>query len=483
MKSFWLVAVIVVVSSCAFGQSGRVGSIPGARTSVAFAPDPAVPATGFGSVAADFNGDGKIDIATTNAKAGGLTIRLGKGDGTFLPAVTYRAGYYYNAVVVGDFNGDGKLDVAASLPFLCGGCGGYGSYLLQVFLGAGDGSFKVLVPKTVFYGEPLAVGDFNGDGKLDVLVGNTDYYGEDWFVSVALGNGDGTFTKGAYLGDAIWFTTPAVGDVNGDGKLDVVLPALDGTEGNLITYVFMGNGDGSFQTPATYSSSQNLATRAVVADFNGDGKLDIATDAVQVLMNNGDGTFTDAGVDVRGIAGNGTFGGIVAGDFNDDGKVDFAASVSVNAAPGGNVFLSNGDGTFKIVDVPAAGILQAANFNNDGKLDLLTSGGVFLQTPASLLPPFLGFGEIPVNTQTSAQTLTLTNVGNVSMKINNVQLTGTGASQYRQSNNCGTALGAGKTCQIQVVFAPTVPGTANAAVSVSVPGAPASVSTLLGSAR
>lgn len=481
MKSLFLTAVVVVVASCALaGQSRHAAYVPAARSSVAFAPDPAASVTGVATVAADFNGDGKMDIATTNSKNGGLSIRLGKGDGTFLPSVTYRGGYHYNAILAGDFNGDGKLDVAASLPFLCGGCGGFPSYLLQVFLGAGDGSFKVVVPKTVFYGEPLAAGDFNGDGKLDVLVGNTDYYGEVWDVSVALGNGDGTFTKGAFLGDAVWFTTPALGDLNGDGKVDVVLPALDGTEGNLITYVFLGNGDGSFQAPTSYPSVQNLATRAVLGDFNGDGKLDIATDAVQVLLNNGDGTFTDANVNVRGIANNGGFGGIAAGDFNGDGKADFVASVVVNSAPGAEAFLSNGDGTFKTVDVAGTGILQAANFNDDGKLDLLTSGGVFLQTPASLLPPVLGFGDIPVGTQSSSQILTLTNVGNVAMKINSLQLTGTGASQYSQANNCGTTLGSGKSCQIQVVFAPTVPGNANAAVSVSVPGAPASVSTLLG---
>jgi hypothetical protein len=473
-----IMLLVVIVCAAALAQTKTAPRIP--TSSVAMAPAPSVPATGHATVAADFNGDGKIDIATTGTKNGGVTIRLGKGDGTFLPAVTYRPGYYYDAIVAGDFNGDGKTDLAVSLPFLCGGCGGYPSFLLQVFLGAGDGSFTVVAPKHPFYGLPLAVGDFNRDGKLDVIVTNTDYYGEDWIPSIALGNGDGTFSQGASLWDTYLATFPAVGDLNGDGKLDIAMPALDGTQGNSISYVYLGNGDGTFQS-AVYSGTAYWGITAALGDFNGDGKLDIATDGIQVLLNNGDGTFTnDASVNVRGLAGTSIVGGVAVGDFNGDGKIDFAAGAPVGGYSGAFVFLSNGDGTFKQVTVDGTAVLQAAEFNNDGRLDLLTGAGLFLQTQASLLPSVLTFGDIPVNTQSQPQTLTLTNVGNVPMTIKSLQLTGTGAAQYSQTNNCGSTLAAGRGCQIQVVFAPTATGTFNASLSVTVPGAPASTATTIG---
>jgi hypothetical protein len=479
MKTLGLIFLSILFACAVAGaQTKTVPRTP--TSSVAFAPDPAVAATGFYTIAADFNGDGKMDIATTGAKNGGVTIRLGKGDGTFLPAVTYRPGYFYDGIVAGDFNGDGKIDLAVSLPFLCGGCGGFPRYLLQVFVGAGDGSFTVVVPKQHYYGLPLAVGDFNGDGKLDVLVTNTDYYGDSWVPSIALGNGDGTFTNGASLVDTYWPTFPAVGDLNGDGKLDIVVPALDGTEGNGITYVYTGNGDGTFQS-SVYPGTATWGITAALGDFNGDGKPDIATDAIQVLLNNGDGTFTnDANVSVRGLAGTSPAGRVVVGDFNGDGKIDIAAGAFVDGSSVGVVFLSNGDGTFNQATVDGPVLLQAAEFNHDGRLDLLTGAGLFLQTQASLLPSFLNFGDVPVRTQSTAQTATLTNVGNLRMTITSLQLTGTGAGQYSQTNNCGSTLASGKSCQIQVIFAPTATGIANASLSVTVPGAPPSIATLFG---
>jgi len=474
MKTFDLIALFIF-SACAVAAA-QSHSVPGTpTTSVAMALDPAVAAPGYATVSADFNGDGKMDLATTNGKSGGLTIRLGNGDGTFLPSVTYRPGYYYNAIVAGDFNGDGKIDLAVSLPTLCGGCGGFPSYQLQVFLGAGDGTFTNVHRQYPFYGLPLAAGDFNGDGKLDLIVTTTDYYGEDWYAQIVLGKGDGTFEKGAELVDTFWPTHPAVGDLNGDGKLDIALPALNEIEGLAITYIFLGNGDGTFSTPTSYAGTNFYGYAAALGDFNGDGKLDIATDAVQVLLNNGDGTFTnDASVNVRGWSG-----GVVTGDFNGDGKIDFATENEIASFPESNlILLGNGDGTFQTVTVEGGSqVLQAVDFNRDGKLDLLTASGIFLQTPAALSTAYMNFNEVAINAHSAPQTVTLTNVGNTLMTIKSLAITGTG---FSQTNTCSGVLAAGKSCQIRVVFFPTAIQDYNASISVTVPGAPPSTVALTG---
>jgi hypothetical protein len=443
--------------------------------------DPAVAASGQATVSADFNGDGILDLATTSGTNGGVTIRLGKGDGTFAAGATFHAGHFYNAIVAGDFNGDGNIDLAVSLPYLGVGAGGEPSYLLYVFLGAGNGSFTLKSPPKIFYGMPLAAGDFNGDGNLDLITTTTDYYGDSWMPAIALGNGDGTFRKGAILSDTYYLTYPAVADLNGDGKLDIVMPAFTAYPyGNSITSVYFGNGNGTFASPVSYTSPQEWATTAAVGDFRGNGRLDIVTDGIQVLWNNGDGTFTnDADVNV---AGSENVGGVAVGDFNGDGILDFAAGANSGQLPySAYIFLGDGNGKFQTVTVAGAEILQAADFTANGKLDLLTAGGIYLQTPASLLPAYLNFGDVPVNTKSALQTVTLTNVGNAVMNIKG--LTVTGSSSFTQTNTCGASLAAGQSCTIQAVFAPTAGGNLSAAISVTVPGAPPSTVTMVGYAE
>jgi hypothetical protein len=468
-------------TSFAQTSAAKTEPTPGAATtSVAMAPDPAVAAPGPATVAADFNGDGIMDLATTGSTGGGLTVRLGKGDGTFSSGTTFHAGRYYNAIVAGDFNGDGNIDLAVSEPYLCGGCGGYPSYVLYVYLGAGDGNFTLVTPNRPFYGLPLAAADFNGDGNLDLIVTGTSYDGTDWYPAIALGKGDGTFRLGASLGDTFYLTYPAVGDLNGDGKLDIAMPAFNYYQGNPITSVFMGNGDGTFATPVTYSSPQDWVSTAALADLSGDGRLDIITDGIQVLWNNGHGTFTnDANVNVEGSS---FVGGVAVGDFNGDGILDFAAGASPTALPYSDyIFLGDGNGKFQTVVVEGGEILQAADFTGNGKLDLLTAAGIYLQTPASLLPAYLNFGDITLNTKSAPQTVTLTNIGNTVMNI--TSLTVTGQSSYVQTNTCGSSLASGRSCQIKVVFAPVVGGNITGVIAVKVPGAPASTVTMVGYAE
>ncbi len=131
----------------------------------------------------DFNGDGKLDLATANYGSNNVSILLGNGDGTFQAAVNYGAGSYPISITVGDFNGDGKLDLATA---------NYGSNNISILLGKGDGTFQTAANYGVgSYPISIAVGNFNGDGKLDLAVANVSSNN----VSILTGAGDGTFSE------------------------------------------------------------------------------------------------------------------------------------------------------------------------------------------------------------------------------------------------------------------------------------------------
>jgi hypothetical protein len=267
------------------------------------------------------------------------------------------------AVATGDFNADGKLDLAVA---------NHQGNSVSILLGKGDGTFQSNVDyATGQFPYSVAVGDFNGDGKPDLAV--ADYYPGD-SISILLGNGDGTFQ-----GHVDYPTSPddpygtVVADFNGDGMLDLATTNMNGDA----VSVFLGNGNGTFQAHVDYPTHSNSGGRAIVAeDFNGDGKLDLATaddgsNTVSILLGNADGTFPST---VQYPAGNST-GGLAAADFNGDGKVDLAT-----ANENGNtisVLLGNGDGTFQGHVDYATGSgpfwVAAGDLNGDGVFDLVVS--------------------------------------------------------------------------------------------------------------
>jgi hypothetical protein len=348
-----------------------------------------------GTVAiADFNGDGKPDLVVGNSGSNDVSVLLGNGDGTFQNAVNYCSGASGRFMITADVNADGKPDVVAAtalaVAVLIGNGDGtlqapinYGSNLGgsvalgdfngdgipdfvpgndQTFLGNGDGTFHNLISGVE--GSLLIAGDFNNDGKLDVAVEQA--YG-DATIGVDFGNGDGTFRQGP----SQQIGTPGnlvTGDFNRDGNRDLAVAAFTNSSGSV--NVLLGNGDGTFQSPVDYNTDQGTIM-AVVADFNGDGILDLATpnqnsNDVSVLLGKGDGTFSPA---VNYPAG--TYAEcLAAGDFNGDGKLDL---VVCNLQSPMTFLQGNGDGTFqpgKPFGPTGCSPGVAADFNGDGKLDL-----------------------------------------------------------------------------------------------------------------
>ena len=227
----------------------------------------------------------------------------------------------------------------------------------------------------------VVVGDINKDGKMDMVVADD----ANNSVSIFLGNGDGTFQTRSDIA-VVGFPIDAVlADVNNDGNLDIILVDQYMSQ----VSVLLGNGDGTFKTHVDYATGKNPQVVAV-GDFNGDGKLDLAVvnfndNTVSILLGNGDGTFQPH---VDYATGNHPQG-VAVGDFNGDGKLDLA--VANNADNTVSILLGNGDGTFGThTDFATANVpnwVTVADFNGDGKLDIAAA------TSSSLVSILLGNGD------------------------------------------------------------------------------------------
>ncbi len=301
---------------------------------------------GPGSLASgDFNGDGRLDLATAN-DVGTLSVLLGNGDGTFAAPRTLVLASIGLSVMAGDFNGDGRLDLAAGTSF---GSPDTGESTLDLFLGNGDGTFgsrtSHVLPGGDYGREPYSVqaADFNGDGRLDAVTTNFDNT-----LTVLLGNGDGTlgapalFSAGA---GPMMTIAVAVADLNGDGKPDLAAADYNGYAGTVS--VLLGDGTGGFAAASTYMVGENPSSIAA-ADINGDGRRDLITTCsdgtVKVLLGNGNGTFQVA---MNYYAGGSPAGGapyaVAVGAFNGDALPDLVAVRTGTNAANFSVLLNDGN--------------------------------------------------------------------------------------------------------------------------------------------
>jgi hypothetical protein len=418
----------------------------------------------------DFNNDGKLDIVVGQDNPYQLIeVLLGNGDGTFQSPVSTQSPFSHQyAMLAADFNGDGRLDLAVS----------DGLSKTGIFLGRGDGTFT---PSGVFSSSIsgpsfMAAGDFNGDGKLDLYVGGSGRCGQYGLqFTIYLGNGDGTFLATSPVCIPAFDTaTPALGDFNGDGFLDLAVG--DGAEGYI--NIFLGNGDGTFQPPVGYQAGYGGVSLAA-ADMNGDGILDLATyspDGVAILLGKGDGTFVLAG-DVQLFEDyQDTHNDVKVGDFNGDSLPDVALFYQPFCFFW--LFLGNGDGTlqpplasgfgFQVVGGLGFGM---GDFNGDGRLDLVANdGALYLQRSVTASPAYFAFGNQTLGTTSPPQTVIFTNLNSSAVKINGIGITGTDSNDFSETNNCGMSVPARGSCQIKVTFTPQAVGYRTASLNIAYQG-------------
>ena len=427
---------------------------------------------------ADFNGDGNLDfaVAETNFPNGQVSVQFGNGDGTFqspmVSPLAIQAINNRNLMLAGDFNGDGKPDLMIMDDYGAG---------FQVLLGKGDGTFQTPVNTAVSNTTLFSLGDVNGDGKTDLVAAYGN--GPNTSLGVYLSNGDGTFTLGAVY-TVLYFDNFALADVDGDRKLDLVITSFATP-----LQVFLGNGNGTFKIPISGPTSY-AGGGVVVQDFNGDGKPDIAvgTDAgIALLAGNGDGTFQTPVYSACGsttCSGSGTAnlgysGRMVAGDFNGDGKLDLATYPPFDSTlSGAVVILGNGDGTFQNpLPFSATGTpddLLAGDFNSDGISDLAIPNQAVYGSSTSVVtlylsgptvdffPGSVAFGMQNVGS-TSSQQVKLTNQGTGKLTLNSIQSSG----DFSETNDCATGLSKAQSCNISVTFQPSMNGRRSGRLSVT----------------
>jgi len=265
---------------------------------------------GYAQVVRDLDGDGRADIVA--AAQDGVSILFGQSDGDTSARVRIDVGGSSEWVVVGDFNGDGVPDIAATVRLAYPAFG----WDLVVLIGTGDGTFQFPVKSSLsFQPGDVAAGDLNGDGRTDLIA--IDRSSSTIYSYLSDGLGAFRVAYGQQIADIP--RHPIVADFSGDGRLDLAFATEYGSPRFAVA---TGNGDGTFGDPVYQDAEAIYRLRS--GDFDGDGLADVATlgnsSMLTVYYRNSDGTFSPSvmpGIDP---------GPFSVADYNGDGIVDLLVS-------------------------------------------------------------------------------------------------------------------------------------------------------------
>jgi hypothetical protein len=472
-------------------------------------------------VAGDFNGDGNLDLATANFDNYlGMTVSilLGNGDGTFQTHVQYPTGQGPAAIIAADFNGDGKLDLVTS----------NNGNAISILLGDGDGTFQAPInylPGVVTAG--VTTGDFNGDGKLDLAFSEFN----SSLIDVLLGNGDGTFQGPTQYSTGANPRQIAVGDFNGDGRLDLaVANSGENTISALLqdATVSLSKTGLTFADEVVAASSApqtvkltnigvlSLTIRSIAvsganaSDFSqanncpsslAPGKsctITVTFKPIKIGPRSASVTITDNAANspqMVGLSGTGVTSGPNA--TLSANSLTFATQLVGTTSPAQSLTLSNyGAMILNISNVAASGDFSETNncgsslapgksctisvtfkpkqpgkrtgtslFTDNAPGSPQTVNLTGAGTDVELVPASLNFGSVTIG-QTKSLPTTLTNVGRTMLTINSITITGD-PSDFSQTNTCDGSVGAGKSCTITVTFKPPNASNFNGAVSIS----------------
>jgi hypothetical protein len=367
----------------------------------------------LGLATGDFNADGNLDVAVSFLNGNSLVTLLGKGDGTFkpgqaltVPPVAGGAASLLNSIAVADFNGDGIQDIALAND------GGEGTASIEVYFGTGDGAFNstpTVIANAGDSGAPddfvyILAGDVNNDGNSDLVVFNQ----EDGAVGILLGNGDGTFQSEVINQVGDWALQGALGDLNNDGYLDIVVPVSPSQ-----IAVLLNNQNGTFASPVTYNSAYVLNAppyyypephSVAIGDLNKDGYPDIVIannhiNQVSVLYGTSYGSFQQYTPWLVNTAA--APYQVVLGDLNSDGAPDILVNEPASNSVG--VLINGWASTTSILNVPLNGATTeketlAATYSGDSLNLASTSAALTLAGSGESIATKLGWSPAKTST-------------------------------------------------------------------------------------
>lgn len=409
----------------------------------------------------DLNSDYKPDLVVVDGLDGQVQVFINAGSGRMSLKSTVSVGASPVAVAAGDFNEDGKLDLAVLNA----------SGTVSILSGDGSGNFtKAATFSAGSSGQSIVAGDFNSDGHLDLAVLNA----ASSVVALFQGSGANAFTSVSTAGVGTSPYAMLAADFNGDGLLDLAVGNADGS-----VSILLGSASGSF-TVSSISTGQAAASMAV-ADLNEDGFADLAvagtSGTVSILTGTGTGTFAPGTAIVAGAQ----ITSIAAADFNDDGHLDLV--VAGPAQSQAFIFYGSGAATFSagpvLPTVSAPSTLVAVDFDNSGYSDLAVASSsknavqVQIQEPlASVTPSSIVFGQQLINVASQTRAINVANNGSYPLVISSISInpaTNTGATDFAQSNTCGTlpaSVAPGTSCTINVTFTPSKAAVESAVLGV-----------------
>jgi hypothetical protein len=392
----------------------------------------------------DFNGDGKQDFVVANFGSNNVTILLGNGSGGFTqsPGSPFAVGAGPVGVAVADYNGDGKQDLATA---------NYTADNVTVLLGDGSGGFTEAAGSpfsavTGIHPESIVAGDFNSDGKFDLAVANV--FSDN--VTILLGNGGGGFTQapGSPISVGGGPYTLALGDFNSDGAQDII-------SANYISHtltILSGNGSGGFSvtTGPTIGSGLTAYYYVAVGEFNSDGHQDLAitnhdSNDVTILLGNGSGGFLPA--ELSPVRVGAAPYSVVTGDFNGDGKQDLAvANLSSD-----NVTILIGDGAAGFSQAPGSPLsvgsspylVTVGDFNGDGKQEIATANFASNTISTRLaycnqIPSITAGSALTLSQQQTSTGATIATVSDTETAAGNLTVTATAPAGITLSNIVNT---------------------------------------------